>query len=175
MTTLPDGRLIPPPQAGERAMLESWLEYHRATLVLKCTGLDDAQTRLASAEPSQLTLLGLVQHMTDVERKWFQQVLAGRDVPWAYGEKHAYGFALDPDRGMAEALAMWRAETDASRASAAGVALDDTGQFPDHETAIIGSRDVSLRWILLHVIEEYARHNGHADLIRERIDGTTGV
>ncbi|MFF4736998.1 DinB family protein [Streptomyces sp. NPDC001262] len=175
MPKTPDGRTIPPLQAGERAMLESWLEYHRDTLVLKCTGVDDAQTRLASAEPSQLTLLGLVRHMADVERKWFQHVLAGRDVPLPYGEEKSYGFALDPDRGMDEALATWRAETDASRASAAGVTLDDTGQLPEQEAVMIGSRDVSLRWILLHMIEEYARHNGHADLIRERIDGATGV
>ncbi|MGW1197445.1 DinB family protein [Streptomyces sp. NPDC002536] len=179
MTKTPDGRTIPPPQAGERAMLESWLEFHRATLALKCTGLDDAQTRRASAEPSRLTLLGLVRHMTDVERQWFQKVFAGRDVALAYGEAQAYGFAPDPDaaadHGMDEALAAWRAETDASRATASGASLDDSGQLSEQDAAQIGFRDVSLRWIMVHMIEEYARHNGHADLIRERIDGTTGV
>ncbi|MCC2280604.1 DinB family protein [Streptomyces sp. ET3-23] len=175
MTKTPDGRPLPPPQAGERAMLESWLEFHRATLVLKCTGLDDALARRTSAEPSPLTLLGLVRHMTDVERNWFQRVFAQRDVPLPYGEEQAYGFTPAPDLGMDEALAAWRAETDASRAAAAGASLDDTGRLSERDAAQIGFRDVSLRWIMVHMIEEYARHNGHADLIRERIDGATGI
>ncbi|MET8896566.1 DinB family protein [Streptomyces albogriseolus] len=167
---LPDGRPVPLFAGGERAMLESWLDYHRATLALKCAGLDDAQVRVAAAEPSALTLLGLVQHMAEVERNWFQRVAAGQDVPPVYED--GTGFTLDPARRMDEALAVWRQEIARGRELCAGRPLGSTGRVVDGTPA---GTEVSLRWALIHPIEEYARHNGHADLLRERIDGVTGA
>ncbi|GAB7029287.1 DinB family protein [Streptomyces platensis subsp. malvinus] len=183
----PDGRTVPPPLADERATLEAWLDFHRATLPLKCEGLDDRQLRLASVPPSSMTLLGLVQHMAEVERNWFQRVFAGQDVPAAFADDHGHdhggadgqgagdGFELVPGRGIDEALAVWRAEVARSRELIAGRSLDDSGQLSDREAGHVGGKGVSLRWILVHMIEEYARHNGHADLLRERIDGVTGA
>ncbi|GGT59093.1 mini-circle uncharacterized 19.1 kDa protein [Streptomyces kurssanovii] len=175
METTPDGRPIPPPHAGERAMLESWLEFHRATLALKCAGLDDAQVRRASVTPSSMTILGLVQHLAEVERNWFQRVFSGHDVPLLYGEAGGFGYALAPDRGIDEAMAAWRAEVDRSRELIAGASLDDAGSLSQENAAVLGGEGVSLRWILVHMIEEYARHNGHADLLRESLDGVTGA
>ncbi|MFF2653859.1 DinB family protein [Streptomyces sp. NPDC058045] len=174
MVTLPDGRAVPPPQADERATLESWLDFHRDTLAVKCAGLDDEQVRRAAVPSSALTLLGLVQHLAEVERNWFQRVLAREaDVPAVYPDA-TNGFDLHPERGMAEALERWRAEVARSRELTAGVALEECGLLSEREALFTGSREVSLRWILGHLIEEYARHNGHADLIREALDGTTG-
>ncbi|MBA2812189.1 DinB family protein [Streptomyces sp. KM273126] len=167
--TLPDGRPIPLLTGDERPMLESWLAFHRATLALKCTGLDDAQLRTASAEPSELTLLGLVQHLAEVERNWFQRALTGHDVPHLFGPT---GYELAPERGIDEALAVWHEEVARSEELCAGRSLDDTGRIADGP---MDGLEVSLRWILIHMIEEYARHNGHADIVRERIDGVTGA
>ncbi|MEW2395037.1 DinB family protein [Streptomyces sp. NPDC046862] len=166
--TLPDGRPIPLFTGDERPMLESWLAFHRATLALKCADLDDAQLRTASAEPSELTLLGLVQHLAEVERTWFQRVLGGLDVPHLFGPT---GFELSPDRGIDGALAVWREEVARGEELSAGRSLDDTGRIANGPMAGL---EVSLRWIMIHLIEEYARHNGHADIVRERIDGVTG-
>lgn len=127
--------------------------------------------RLASAAPSELTLLGLVQHLAEVERNWFQSVFAGLDVPTLY-EDGAGGYALDPERGLDAALADWRREVECGRELSAGRSLDDTGRIAAGPMAGL---EVSLRWILVHLIEEYARHNGHADIVRERIDGATGA
>ena len=175
MPSTPDGRLIPPPHADERTMLESWLDFHRGTLALKCAGLDDSQVRLASIEPSEMTLLGLVQHMAEVERSWFQRVLARQDVPKLYEEGKGDGFALTPGSGIEEALATWQGEVERSRELAAERSLDDVGKLPEHDARHFEDDKLSLRWIMLHMIEEYARHNGHADLLRERIDGVTGT
>ncbi|MFF2008293.1 DinB family protein [Streptomyces sp. NPDC058195] len=175
MTTIPDGRPVPPPHADERAMLDAWLDFHRATLALKCAGLDDEQARQATASPSRMTLLGLVQHMAEVERKWFQCVLAGQDLPRVFEESGPDGFALAPDRRLDEVLAAWQAEIARGRALSAGASLDDAGFLSGQDAVYLGDQGVSLRWIMVHMIEEYARHNGHADLIRERIDGATGA
>ncbi|GGL94114.1 mini-circle uncharacterized 19.1 kDa protein [Streptomyces fumigatiscleroticus] len=155
-------------------MLEAWLDFHRATLALKCAGLGDDQLRPASAAPSPMTLLGLVQHMAEVERNWFRRVFAGQDVPPVFGEGNSDGFGLLPDRGLDEAMAVWQAEVARSRELVGSASLDDSGRLTEDRAAHVGDRDVSLRWIMVHMIEEYARHNGHADLIRERIDGLTG-
>ncbi|WP_069771182.1 DinB family protein [Streptomyces sp. LUP30] len=168
--TLPDGRPVPLMTGAELPVLESWLAFHRATLELKCAGLDDRQVRRPSAEPSGLTLLGLVQHLAEVERNWFQRAFAGLDVPPLFEEET--GYALDPGRGLDEALAVWRREVARGRELIAGCAPEDTGRIPDGPMAGL---EVSLRWVLVHLIEEYARHNGHADILRERIDGMTGV
>jgi uncharacterized damage-inducible protein DinB len=162
-------RIDPPYVAGERAMLESWLEYHRATLAWKCEGLDDAQLRERAVPPSSLSLIGLVRHMADVERNWFRRVLGGEDVPGIYWTDDD----LDADfndvdtADVQEAFATWRAECEHARRNAAAAAsLDVTGQRRGEA--------VTLRWILVHMVEEYARHNGHADFLRERIDGAVG-
>ncbi|MFF4498936.1 DinB family protein [Streptomyces sp. NPDC001401] len=168
--TLPDGRPIPHLTGDERPMLDSWLDFHRATLALKCAELDDAQVRLPAAEPSALTLLGLVQHLAEVERNWFQRVVGGLDTPPVYEEET--GYALDPARGLDEALDVWRREIARGRELCDGRSLDYTGRIADGPMAGL---EVSLRWVLIHMIEEYARHNGHADILRERIDGATGT
>jgi uncharacterized damage-inducible protein DinB len=163
---------MPPLHADERTTLESWLDFYRTTLLLKCDGLSDEQLRTASVPPSPLTLLGLVRHLAEVERNWFRRVLTGEDVPPIYDPKsettgHDGGFDLGDDATFADARAAWEAEVARSRANCANRQLDQTSPF-------MGAQ-VTLRWIYTHLIAEYARHNGHADLIRERIDGTTGV
>ncbi|MFI6288364.1 DinB family protein [Streptomyces sp. NPDC051018] len=175
MKTTPDGRTVPPAHADERTMLEAWLDFHRATLALKCSGLKDDQLRLAAASPSPMTLLGLVQHMAEVERNWFQRVFAGLTVPPVFGEGNPDGFALQPDRGLDEATAAWQAEVARGRELITDASLDDSGRLSGQEAGHLGDRGVSLRWIMVHMIEEYARHNGHADLIREQVDGATGA
>jgi uncharacterized damage-inducible protein DinB len=163
---------MPPLNADERTTLESWLEFHRATLAIKCAGLDDGQAASASAAPSGLTLTGLVQHMAEVERNWFRRVLAAEQAPPIYDpladpDGPDGGFDLAEGATLSGALAVWRAEVARARELCAARDLAGTGRFM--------GREVSLRWIYVHMIEEYARHNGHADLLRERIDGTTGV
>ncbi|MGW2304254.1 DinB family protein [Streptomyces sp. NPDC001809] len=164
-------RVDPSTTSGEREALEQWLEFHRATLAQKCEGLDDAQLRTPSAPPSELSLLGLVRHMAEVENGWFRNVLGAENAGWVYSTEE------DPDRDFhtteedtfEEALATWQAQIAHARTLAAAHDLDHVAEGGHHS----GKR-FNLRWIYLHMIEEYARHNGHADLIRERIDGATG-
>jgi uncharacterized damage-inducible protein DinB len=160
----------PPLTGSERATLEGWLEYHRATLLAKCEGLDDAQRKRRPVATSLMSLHGLVRHMADVERNWFQRALGRRPgVPSIYWTDEAVDADWAPldDADWAADLAVWQAECATARRCAAAHSLDDAG---------IGMRggvlvECSLRWIYNHMIEEYARHNGHADLIRELIDG----
>jgi uncharacterized damage-inducible protein DinB len=164
-------RPMPPLNAGERTTLETWLDFYRTTLAIKCDGLDDDQLRV-TAPPSPLSLLGLVQHMAEVERNWFRRVLAGQHAPPIYDPNadpagHDGGFDVSSETSYESALSTWQHEITHARANCAAVGLDDTSPF-------IGER-VSLRWVYVHMIAEYARHCGHADLIRERIDGATGV
>lgn len=161
----------PPRTADERTSLEGWLDFHRATLAHKCEGLDDTQLREASAPPSGLTLLGLVRHMAEVERGWFRRVLDGQDAPpiWYSEDDRDGDFRVTEADTREAAFAIWRDEVAEARAAAAGHSLDDVVTRRDHNHG-----EYNLRWIYLHMIEEYARHNGHADLIRERIDGVTG-
>lgn len=164
-------RVEPSTTADERQALEQWLDYHRATLATKCAGLTDEQLRTASAPPSDLSLLGLVRHMAEVERGWFRKVLAGEETTWLYATDEDYDrdiHATEEDT-YAEAYATWQAEIAHAREVAAKRALDDLGAGVHRSGELF-----NLRWIYLHMIEEYARHNGHADLIRERIDGATG-
>jgi uncharacterized damage-inducible protein DinB len=163
-------RAMPAPQADERTTLEGWLDFYRATLVNKVDGLDDEQVRVPAVAPSPLTLLGLVQHMAEVERTWFRRALGGEDVPRIYpdgSERDDGGFTLAPDAGIESARRTWDAEVARSREHCATRELDEVGTHQGLQ--------VSLRWIYSHVIAEYARHAGHADLVRERLDGTTGV
>ena len=166
------GRTSPPFIAAERDMLEAWLDFHRATLLSKCEGLDDAQLRTRSAPPSSLSLLGLLRHMTEVERSWFRRILLDEEAPPVYySDDNEDGDFDDVDTAdVAADLAAYRAEVETCRGITAGMQdLDAVGKRKRR-----GKHDVSLRWIYVHMIEEYARHNGHADLLRERIDGKTG-
>ncbi|MFE9613569.1 DinB family protein [Streptomyces sp. NPDC006012] len=165
-------RREPALDADERTMLEGWLDYHRETLARKCAGLTGAQLRTASVEPSELSLMGLVRHMAEVERSWFRKVLTGDDPgPIYYSEQDPDGeFHLTEADTWEEAYATWQSEIDTARRHAARFALGDLSEGVSRLT----DKSFSLRWIYTHMIEEYARHNGHADLIRERIDGTTG-
>jgi len=159
----------PPFVLGERDMLEQWLEYHRTTLLLKCEGLDDAGRKGRPVTTSKLSLHGLMRHMAEVERNWFTRVLLKRpDTKPIWYDPAIEDSELVPldDADWEADLAAWHAECDASRAAAAAHELDDTG--------IRRGEPCSLRWIYVHMIEEYARHNGHADLIRELTDGRVG-
>ncbi|KAB1909649.1 DinB family protein [Micromonospora sp. AMSO31t] len=166
-------RRTEPYVGDERAMLEGWLDYHRDTLLHKCAGLTAEQLRTASVEPSTLTLLGLVRHMADVERWWFRIRAAGEDIPGLYDGDEDPDADLNAvaDADPAEAFATLRAEVEAARKAAAGLSLDHTFRRPRRDGT---ADDMNLRWVYVHMIEEYARHNGHADLLRERIDGVTG-
>ncbi|MFI9583222.1 DinB family protein [Streptomyces sp. NPDC052236] len=164
-------RTEPSTLAAEREMLDGWLDYHRATLEMKCADLNDERLRQASAPPSEMSLLGLVRHMAEVERGWFRNVLAGEGVDSLYSEEDRDGdFHVTEQHTYAEAYAAWQAEIVRARELAAVHGLDDVGKAPSRRTG----ETFNLRWIMTHMIEEYARHNGHADLIRERIDGATG-
>ena len=161
----------PVPQTGdERTMLAAFLDFHRLTLLHKCAGLTAEQLAARNVEPSLLSLLGLVRHMAEVERAWFRRGLAGAPAGPIYctGDKPDADFE-DADPTTAEIdLAAYRREVELAREAAAGHALDETFHQRKYDV------DLSLRWLYLHMIREYARHNGHADLIRERIGDTTG-
>jgi len=169
--TVPDAgqfRSEPPRVAGERAMYQSWLEFHRGTLVWKCTGLTDEQLRSPSVSPSHLTLLGLLRHMAEVERSWFRTRAGGLALPALFctDEDQDGDFDNVADADVEGSFATFRDECLAADDAACAMSLDDT--FDGRNGPI------SLRWVYVHMIEEYARHNGHADLLRERIDGATG-
>jgi uncharacterized damage-inducible protein DinB len=160
------------PRLGdERATLNGYLRGQRLTLQLKCDGLDAGQLARRAVEPSTMSLLGLVRHMAEVERAWFRRRFAGLDVPKRYQTEadpdgDFNGAVADP-AVVAEAWAAWREE----------VAFAE--EFTrDHDLDFVASNSVgepvSLRELLVHMVEEYARHNGHADLLRERIDGRLG-
>jgi uncharacterized damage-inducible protein DinB len=160
-----------PTIGDERTLLQTWLDFHRETLLHKCAGLTAAQLTLRSAAPSGLSLLGLVRHMADVERAWFRIRFAGEPLGPLYynAETNPDGDFDDVDPAHAERdFETFAQEVASARAAAARRSLEETFYHAYRKG------DVSLRWIYLHMIEEYARHNGHADLIRERIDGATG-
>ncbi|HUC14990.1 MAG TPA: DinB family protein [Acidimicrobiales bacterium] len=168
---LQDPRRVEPAYLlGERDMLEGWLEFHRATLLLKCEGLDDAARKSRPVPTSLLSLHGLVRHMAEVERGWFRRTLLREpELPYIYcTSKDNDDQELAPldDANWDADLAIWKAECEASRQAAASHNLDDAG--------LRRGEAVSLRWIYAHMVEEYARHNGHADLIRELLDGAVG-
>jgi hypothetical protein len=169
--TFPE-RVDPPYDGDERLLLESWLDWHRGTLLAKCAGLPAAALVERAVPPSSLTLAGLVRHLTDVERYWLRQ-------DWEPGVTPVYwppSGSAEPDFEQVGAarvdadLDVYLREVAACRAAAAARSLDDTvvkvrGGVPE---------TISLRWVLIHLVEEYARHNGHADLLRERLDGAVG-
>ncbi|MFE2407514.1 DinB family protein [Kitasatospora sp. NPDC059408] len=162
-------RAEPSRVADDRTSLTGFLQYQRETLAWKCAGLTAEQLRQRAVPPSGLSLLGLVRHMAEVERSWFRNVVTGEDVPAHWPRRAPGPFAefdvdgADPD----EAFRIWEEECARSRATV------DAAESLD---AVVHWRDevFTLRYVLTHMIEEYARHNGHADLLRESIDGTTG-
>ena len=168
-------RTDPPEVAGERESLEGWLDYHRATLLWKCQGLTGDQLAERAAAPSSLSLLGLVRHMAEVERSWFRRRFAGQSqLPCLYcSDEFPDGeFDLAESSGAEADFATFVAECDLARQATAGRSLDETflGRRVGTTTPAF-----DLRWAYVHMIEEYARHNGHADILRERIDGVTGA
>jgi Protein of unknown function (DUF664) len=165
-----DSRSGPPFMAGDRESLETWLEFYRSTLPMKVGGLTPQQLCEPAVPPSTLTLLGIVRHLTKVERYWFGNVVAGIDQPRLYCESDPGGdFAgIQPDQALGD-LERHLVEVTAARDQAAAIT--------DLDAALPGKRDgqnLNLRWVYVHMIEEYARHLGHADLLRERVDGVTG-
>ena len=156
-----------PGNAAERGLLLGWLAFHRDALAAKCEGLTDEQLVLASAPPSDLSLLGLVRHMTEMEHAYLVRALAGGEFSRVYCSDEAPDADICDLRPEMVAASMIRWHDERSRADQL---LSATG--PLGATAA-GNR-FSVRWNLLKVIGEYARHNGHADLIRERIDGAIG-
>jgi uncharacterized damage-inducible protein DinB len=162
-----DPRRTPPPRAGERETLNGFLRRQRQTLELKCSGLGPADLATRAVEPSALSLLGLLRHLAEAERHWFKRILGMSVIPDVHSEESWDGATANPDV-VAQAWQAWREEVAfAERFVEEAPDLDITGEDPD-----LGL--VSLRWVLVHMVEEYARHNGHADLLRERIDGTVG-
>lgn len=154
------------PFAGdERPMLEGFLDWGRASLLRKCEGLTGEQLALRACPPSDLSLLGLVRHMVNVERNWFRRRFAGQDTTPAYPPGTDFGEATgsSAQRDWAALLA----EQQAAREAASGFPLDAVYVSDQWGT-------MTLRWCYSHLIAEYAGHNGHADLLRERIDGATG-
>jgi uncharacterized damage-inducible protein DinB len=166
-----DNRVGAPSFGSERDMLRAFLDYQRATLAMKCDGLTDAELRQQSMPPSTLSLLGLARHMAEVERAWFRRVFEDHDAPMVWSDKIDFQAAYDASASTrAEAFAAWEAEVGNSRRiERAAASLDLAGYQPRWD------EDVSLRMVMVHVLLEYGRHNGHADFLREGIDGTVGA
>jgi uncharacterized damage-inducible protein DinB len=155
----------------ERATLNEFLRFQRLTLEIKCQGLDAEQLARRSVEPSTMSLLGLVRHMADVERGWFRRRFAGNDAPPHFSSPDNldgdFDDAVGDDACVEEAFRLWRVEMAFADDFIASHDLGFAGVDSD-------GVELSLRELLVHMVEEYARHNGHADLLRERIDGRIG-
>jgi uncharacterized damage-inducible protein DinB len=167
-----DPRKGGPSLGDERATLVEYLRRQRLTLQIKCEGLDTEQLARRAVEPSTVSLLGLLRHMAEVERTWFRRRFSGQDVPKRYQSEAEpdgdFDGAIAEQTVVDEAWAAWREEVAFAEQFARDTDLGFVGQN--------GAGDpISLRELLVHMIEEYARHNGHADLLRERIDGRVGV
>lgn len=166
-----DTRVGPPSIGSERETLRAFLDYQRATLAMKCEGLSDEELRRQSMPPSTLSLLGLVRHMAEVERAWFRRVFDDNDAPMVWSDEIDFQAAYDASKSTrAEGFSAWEAEVENSRRieREAG-SLDLTGHQPRW------GEEVSLRMVMVHVLLEYGRHNGHADFLREGVDGTVGA
>ncbi|MFF0291856.1 DinB family protein [Streptomyces sp. NPDC005262] len=164
-----DQRTHPFKVADDRSSLTSFLDYQRATLAMKCADLTGEQLKRRTIPTSGITLLGLVRHAASVERSWFRLVMNAEDVkpPWPGEVDGTFAEFHVQDADVDEAFEVWHEECARARAVAASFnSLDDTVGFR--------GETISLRYVLTHMIEEYARHNGHADLLREAIDGVVG-
>ncbi len=162
--TRPGGSLV----TGENEMLPGLLGWHRATLLYKCAGLTGEELAARSVPPSDLSLLGLIRHAAEVERTWFRHRFAGQRIDGVYYAEERDGSDLrdaEPARAEEDYARLVEEQRLADEA-VAGASLDETFTH-DGDT-------FSLRFTYLHMIGEYARHNGHADLLREGVDGTTG-
>jgi Protein of unknown function (DUF664) len=173
-----DPREIRTQLGDERTTLTESLRKQRLTLEIKCAGLDAEAMARRSVPPSTMSLLGLVRHLADGERETFRKMMAGQDVPriyWSEDDRDGdFNGAVPDPRAVAEAWDTWRAEVDfATRFVAEAPSLDITGDDPLNQHGS-GGGAMSLREVLIGMIEEYARHMGHADLLRERIDGRLG-
>lgn len=152
--------------AGELATLQDYLRNYRLTLLMKCEGLDAERLACRSVPPSTMSLLGLLRHLAEVERDWQSWITPGQPVSKLYGEGDA-----DFDKAVAEQAMVDAAYTDLAREQAAtDAALDEHPDLSER----LGGDGIAVRELLVHRIEEYARHCGHADLLRERIDGRVG-
>ena len=159
-------RTMPEGSSDERSLLDGWLDYYRATLLAKCDGLTGQQLITRSCEPSPLSLIGLVRHMTEMERVYGHR-LADWSISWLYctDENEEGDIEAVTAAGAAADLETFRAHCARTRQIMAAHQLDDT----------FGKKNLAtLRWFYLYLIKEYARHLGHADLLRERVDGVTG-
>ena len=163
VTPLPTAKAV---AEDERAVLLGYLTYHRTVLARKAEGISDEQARRAAFPPSRLTLLGLIRHMTDVERWWFRRVQLAEDVPALFEDDEEW--QLPADATIAEALAVYLDEIEVIDRHLATASMDERNEGEPR----VGQH--ALRRTIVHMIEEYARHCGHADLLREAIDGTTG-
>ena len=170
-----DPRENGPRLGGERATLVESLRCQRLTLEMKCAGLDAEAMARRSVEPSTMSLLGLVRHLAEMERATFRVLMAGQDAPRLFGSGDGdFDGAVPDPQVVAEAWDAWRAEVDFAAGFVAGApGLDITGDDPENQHGS-GGGPMSLREVLVGMIEEYARHMGHADLLRERIDGRIG-
>ncbi len=165
-----DPRHTETPPRGEKAVLVEYLDHYRKTLDMKCDGLDAEQLARRSVPPSTMSLLGLVRHMAAVEHSWFQRILQGKPEPRMFGkDEHRDadfdGAVADP-AVVEEAFALWHEQVGAAEGWLAEDSLD--------RVVAVHGDEVEVRDIVVHMIEEYARHCGHADLLRECIDGRTG-
>jgi len=163
----PVARTRPPEDGTEWETLTGLLDFLRASAVNKVAGLTDEQAFSRPVPPSALTPAGVVKHLSGVERFWFSIDFAGADLEWPWPEDDPHGcFPLDPGDTLAGIVAGYLAECERSRQAIAGADLDAPARGPD--------MTFTLRYALAHMIEETARHCGHLDLLRERIDGQTG-
>lgn len=163
----------PPRTGSEPPMLHGFLDYQRSTIVMKASGLDRDQMNQRCAA-SSLTLAGILKHLALVEDSWFDNRFAGRDMrqPWAsapWADDRDWEFTTSSEHEPDDLVEMYEAACARSRDTTAGVSLDTQSAHPGRDGA-----HWSLRWIMLHMLEETARHAGHADIIRESIDGETG-
>ncbi|HEY2043925.1 MAG TPA: DinB family protein [Jatrophihabitans sp.] len=171
MTETPAPSRPEPPYAGdEYPTLVGFLEWQRATFRMKCSGLSPEQLLQRASPPSTMCLLGLLRHLSEVEMGWFRSRFADEEVRVLYGDDDAdFNVTEADEESVSVAWALYEEQVERAREIVAGAALDDL----TIGTTRSGDRP-SLRWILVHMIEEYARHNGHADLLREAIDGVVG-
>lgn len=159
-----------PAEGDERTLLNAFLEFHRETLLWKCSGLTGDQLALRPISTSSMSLLGLIRHLTDVERYWFRDVVGGEEVEsfyWGQPDRDSDFDDLGAE-GAERDFVAYLEELDRCRAIHTSADLDAIAVDRDN-----GDQN-SVRWVMIHLIEEYARHNGHADLFREAIDGQVG-
>jgi uncharacterized damage-inducible protein DinB len=174
MTEAP-ARPDPPMSGTERAQLNGFLDFLRSTIVLKATGLTDEQARVQHLPSRLTTVAGLVGHLTYVESYWFGVVLAGRADPWAerLAEDPDAEFIAAMSTPITDLIAAYEKQCADSREIAAGLELSSEVGHARSGNRLSGNR-LSVRWVLLHMIEETGRHAGHLDLLRELIDGSVG-